>query len=120
MSRRVGGIIEVKVDGNVYRAKGSWTFDLGVPQREAVVGSDRVHGFKEEPKVAFVEGVITDGADVSLETLHQITGATVILQLANGKTIVFREAYYAGDGQVTTEEGEANVRFESAHRGQEV
>ena len=42
-NRRVGGILEVKIDGTLFSAKGEFTYNLGTPKREAVVGADSVH-----------------------------------------------------------------------------
>jgi len=110
--QRVGGIIFLKINSQQMRAKGNFTYNLGKPLREGVVGSDVVHGFKETPQIPFVEGEITDGADMSLETLLATTNATVTLELANGKVIVLREAYFAGEGTGNTEEGNIAFRFE--------
>lgn len=108
---RVGGIIEVKADGELYSAKGSWTYNLGKPKRDIVLGSDAVHGYKELPQEPFIEGVITDNEELSLEALVQLKEATVTLSLANGKVIVLRDAFFSGDGNVTTEEGEIAAKF---------
>jgi hypothetical protein len=109
---RVAGLIELKVDGNIYLAKGNFTYNIGKPRREAVVGADTTHGFKETPQVAFIEGEITDRSDISIEELVSITDATVTLRLGNGKTIVLRNAWYAAEGTFNTEEGNGQVRFE--------
>lgn len=109
---RIGGLIEFKANGQLYSAKGSWTYNLGKPKREMVVGSDAVHGHKELPQVPFIEGTITDRSDLSLPALLGLKEATVTLSLANGKVIVLRDAIFAGDGNVTTEEGEIEARFE--------
>lgn len=111
MSNRVGGIIEVKADGELYSAKGSWTYNLGVPKRGAVIGSDRVHGYKELPQECYIEGVITDSSDLDLPKLLKIKDATVTLTLANDKVVVLRQAFFSGDGNVTTEEGEIAAKF---------
>lgn len=117
---RIGGIIFIKVDGVQYSAKGSWTYNLGKPKREGVVGSDSVHGYKELPQIPFVEGAITDSSEISSESLLGLTGVTVTLELANGKVIVWRNAWFAGEGSITTEEGEIAARFESKSQGEEV
>ena len=109
---RVGGIIFLKIDGVQYRVKGSWTYNLGKAKREAVVGSDSVHGYKEMPQAPYIEGTITDDSAVSMEQLLEIEGATIILELANGKIISLKDAWFAGDGNFTTEEGELEARFE--------
>ena len=109
---RIGGEIFVKVDGAQYRAKGSWTVNLGASKREAIVGSDSVHGYKEMPQVAFIEGVITKTGDISMKELVNIKDATVTLDAADGTTYVLENAWFAGEGSYTSEEGEIAARFE--------
>lgn len=109
--RRVGGIIQFQVNGEVFLAKGAFTYNLGRPMREAVVGQDSVHGVKETPQVPFIEGEITDTVDLDLATLVTITGATATLELANGKMVTLDDADYAGEGSGNTEEGAIPVRF---------
>lgn len=109
---RRGGRIQVQVNGELQDAKGAFSYNLGSPKREAVVGSDRVHGFKETPQVPYIEGKLTDRGTLDLARLTQLENATVTLELANRKTILLRAAWFAGDGNVSTEEGEIDVRFE--------
>jgi hypothetical protein len=111
MQRR-GGIIAVQINGEVVEAKGSWTYALGRPVREAILGADAPHGFKETPSIGFIEGGISDRADLDVAALSTATGVTVTLTLANNKVIRLRDAYAAGDWNVTTEEGEIAARFE--------
>jgi Phage tail tube protein len=110
--RRVGGIITVQINGEIQKAKGNFTYNLGRPKREAVIGADAVHGFKEVPQTAFIEGEITDREDLDLDKLVKLENATVTAQLANGKTFVLRDAWFAGDGTGNTDEGNITVRFE--------
>jgi hypothetical protein len=112
MTTAVGGIITVRANGAPIRAKGSFTYNLGRPMREAVVGADGVHGYRETPQVAFIEGTTTDKGDLDLSALVGLTDATVMLELANRKTVVLAGAWFAGEGSATTEEGEVAVRFE--------
>lgn len=112
MAQRLAGIIQVQVDGQIYRAKGAFTYNPGSPKKEAIIGSDAVHGFKETPQIAFIEGEFTDGSDINILNLTTIEDATVTIDLANGKMFVLHEAYYAGDGTVSTDEGNIGVRFE--------
>ena len=118
-NRRVGGVILFKLDGELFQAKGSFTYDLGIPKRDAVVGSDAPHGFKEMPKVPFIEGALTDSSELDLKSLLEFRDGTATLELANGKVIVLREAYYAGEGNPNTEEGEIPLRIEGL-RGEEI
>lgn len=118
-NRRVGGIIFVKIDGEQFSAKGSFTYNIGVPKREPVVGSDGVHGFKELPQPSKIEGMITDSSELDFEALLRTRDATCTLELANGKVIVIQEAFYSGDGDGTTEEGELQFAM-TGLRGKEI
>ena len=109
---RRAGILFVKVNGERIDVKGSWTVGLGTPKREAIVGSDGVHGYKEMPQVPYIEGTATDRSDLDLKALFNVTDATVTVEFANGKHGVLSGAWYAGDGTVTSEEGEVAMRFE--------
>ncbi|PJA20537.1 MAG: phage tail protein, partial [Deltaproteobacteria bacterium CG_4_10_14_0_2_um_filter_43_8] len=40
MARRRGGLIALVIGGTKFRAKGNFTYNLGHPKKEAVVGSD--------------------------------------------------------------------------------
>lgn len=107
-----GGVIYLKVDGQLFDAKGSFTYSLGLAKKEGIVGADGVHGFKATPQVPYIEGAITDSRDIDLAKLAGIEEATVTLELINGKVITLRQAWFAGEGQVTHDEGEISVRFE--------
>jgi hypothetical protein len=109
---RRAGTLFLKVDGVIHQAKGNFTYDLGAPKRDAIVGADNVHGYKEAPKVPFIEGAITDRGDLDLEKLFLLDGALVTLELGNGKTIALSDAWFAGEGTASTEEAEVPVRFE--------
>jgi len=119
MSQRRAGIIQVQVQGEVMDAKGNFTYNLGVEKRESIVGADRIHGYKAMPQVAFIEGEITDRDTLDLARLVKGQDQTITLSLANGKVIVLREAFFAGEGTGNTEEGNIGVRWEGAS-GEEV
>ncbi len=114
-----GGIIQLQINGEVYDAKGNFTYNLGRAKRDAIVGADRVHGYKEMPQVAFLEGEITDRGGLDLSALVTTTDATLTMRLPNGKTFTLRNAWFASEGTGNTEEGNIAVRFE-AEIGEEV
>lgn len=112
MSNRVGGIIQLKINGVEMSAKGAFTYNIGRNKKEAVLGADRVHGYKEMPQIAFIEGEITDRYNMDLDALVNTTDATVFLALGNKKLITLRQAWFAAEGTGNTEEGNIGVRFE--------
>lgn len=118
-NQRKGGIIFLKTDSELLDAKGEFTYNLGQPKREAVVGADQVHGYSETPQVAFIEGEVTDSQGLDVEKLTNISDATVTLELANGKVFVLRNAWFAGEGNIGTQQGNIAVRFEGL-QGEEI
>jgi hypothetical protein len=111
-NQRVAGLIRLQTNGEILMAKGDFTYNLGRPKREAIIGRDGVHGFKETPQVAFIEGTITDAGDIDVAALDVLQAATVNLKLGNGKQVVLGGAYFAGDGTGSTNESEITVRWE--------
>lgn len=118
--QRRAGLLQLQTNGEIQDAKGDFDYGMGVPKREAIMGADRGHGYKEVPQVAFIEGAITDRRTLDVAALALGQGLTITLQLANGKSIVLHEAWYAGDGTVNTGEGEIKVRWESALPAEEI
>lgn len=109
---RRGGVINVQTNGEVLDAVGSFTYNLGQNKREMLPGADRIHGFKEMPQVPFIEGEVRDSGEFNMTALLNTVDATITLTLANGKTIMLREATFTGEGSGATEEGTMPVRFE--------
>lgn len=111
-SQRRAGILYLKLNGQMLDAKGNFTYNPGVAKREAIIGADVIHGFKETPQVPFIEGEITDRGSLDLKALFSTDDATVTIELAHGKTFVLRNAWFAGDGNAQTEEANVQIRFE--------
>jgi hypothetical protein len=110
-SNRRAGIIFLKIDGEGMDAKGNFTYNLGKPERETILGADVVHGFSEKVQESYIEGEITDRLTLDLEKLVTADDIEVTLEVANGKTISLREAWYAGKGDVQTEQANIQVKF---------
>lgn len=111
--RRVGGTIAFKIAGEIQLAKGEFTYTPGGLKKTAVTGSDgKVHGYKDEPIVPMIEGVITDRRELKVQSIIDLDAVEISLDLANGKGFILRDAWYAGDGTVKTGEGEIPVKFE--------
>ena len=108
------GILYFKRNGTILDAKGNYTYNLGGVKRDAIVGADRVHGFKEMPQVAFIEGEITDKGDLNVKDITGAEDETLTLELRNEKTIVLKNAWFAGEGNVQTEEANIAVRYEGS------
>lgn len=111
MGQRKGGTIQLQVNGTVYLAKGDFSYNLGIPLREEIMGADTLHGYKETPQAAFIEGEITDMIDLDLASVLRQNNVTVTLDLAVGKLFVLSDAFFAGEGTANTGEGNIAVRW---------
>jgi hypothetical protein len=111
------GIIQVTFNGEVYRSRGDFTYSMGRPRREAIVGEDSIHGYREAPQTtAFIEGeLLRDGRewdDFDLARLAEVVRADVSLELASGKFVVLHDACLAS--ATTTDGDTTTVRFEGS------
>ena len=116
-SSNVGGAITIKVDGEEYEGKGSFTFYSGYPKNEIVMGNKQVAGKKVMPTEPGIDGKITD-INLDLKKLYTLEGATVTGELSNGRRFIYRNAWYAGDPQLETEEGEVDFKIRSKKRAE--
>jgi len=120
IGNRRAGRISFRIDGELYEAKGSFSYNLGADLREEIVGADGIHGYKETPQAAYIEGAVTDREDLDWEKLVTADDVTVTLELNNGKVITLASAWFSGDGTASTEEAELPVKFTSKYKGQEL
>ena len=120
MSNRRAGIISFKIDGTAYDARGNFEYNLGIEKRTSIIGADGVHGYSAAPQPAFIRGEITDRGDLSVGQICELDGPNVTLDLANGKSILLREAFFVGEGTVGSEQGAFPVELQSRYRGEEI
>ena len=107
-----GGLLSVKTNGEVMDALGDWEYCLSGDEREAIVGADRVHGFKSKPKVVYISGQITDRKSMDVHALLNLEDATITIEKKGGKTILLSNGWCCNNGKISTETGAIDVRFE--------
>lgn len=110
--RRIGGTCYLKIDGTQYALRGNLEISPNLSTRSGVAGMDGIHGYTEKPKVPYVSGDLTDLGGLSITTLHAIDDATITVELANGKTYVLSNAWYADDPNIKADEGTVPFKFE--------
>ena len=114
MATRIAGIAFLKLDGIQFSLRGALTVSPLDTEKEAITGQDGFHGYKEMPKVAFIEGEISDRGGLSLKALQAVTDSTITAELANGKVYVLRDAFCAAAIELDTVDAKTKVRFEGA------
>ncbi|NRA62963.1 MAG: phage tail tube protein [Pseudobacteriovorax sp.] len=109
----LSGIFNLRINGTLVTAGGSFTFNHGGIRNEAKISGDgKVAGFKSMGTVPFIEGELIYTPGIDSKALQAIQGGEIILELANGKVFVLINAHWAGDGNIQTEDGNYSVRFE--------
>jgi hypothetical protein len=81
-------------------------------ERTGISGQDKVHGYREEPKIPTISGDISTRPEISLEALEAITAATVTAELVNGKVYVLRNAWCKAAFELNTNDGMFRAVFE--------
>lgn len=107
-----GGLISVKLNGEIQDGVGNFDYVLSGDERTTEVGATTVLGASSKPVVPYIEGEISDRGDLDLVKLFDAIDVTVTLALKNGKTILGRNGWYTGPRQGSTEKGIVKVRWD--------
>lgn len=112
MGEVLGGNAFLKVDGNQFLVAGSLVSSIDDFERESKAGLSGVAGFVENPVPPFVEADIFKTVRVDLAALRAMKNVTVMVQRADGTTIVLRNAWTTKVHEVNDADGTLSVRFE--------
>ncbi|WP_261840950.1 phage tail tube protein [Aliamphritea ceti] len=111
-NKLVSGRIFFKVDGQQYSVSAGITYNLGRPKRESGSDSSFEHHFKEVAQVPYISGELFDNKSLDVAKFLDLDNATITAELATGKSIVLRNAWQTGEGEVNAEEGKIPFKFE--------
>ena len=112
MAIRFAGVAFVKVDGQQIPLQGNLTVSPNTLEREMIAGQDGIHGFREMPRVPWIQLDLSTLPEVELEALELQTNVTVVAQLANNKQYSLGQATCRGGIEVNARDGRATVRWE--------
>lgn len=112
--KRLAGVAYVTVDGTTYMLSGDLSYQVSRVDRKTLVGQDAVHGYSETPVAGHIKATLRDSAGLSVADLNAMTNATVVCELANGKTIMGRNMWTVDTQEVKTSEATVEVTWESA------
>ena len=112
MSKMLGGVICLKVNGKLYFATGDFKYGGGEIKRTEKLAHQGVLVFTGETTAAFIEGVIVK-KDIGLKDIADIQDATITLDLPDGKTFTLYQAFSTNEKgiEASTEKGEISVKF---------
>jgi hypothetical protein len=110
----VAGTAYFKIDGVQYKLRANFNIGGGNIERESVVGIDQYHGFIQKPVAAFIEADFTDDPGFDLNTLNDLQGVTITVNLINGKNFVMNDAAQMLHVALNVADGSYKLRFEGA------
>jgi len=114
-SNRLAGVAYVTVNGASYSISGEGTYRVSGSNRESLTGQDGYHGYSEKPMPGKISWKGRDSNKVTIGALNESANATVVLELANGKTVIGRNMARTGEPlEVNTEDATFTVEFEGA------
>ncbi|HZR87894.1 MAG TPA: phage tail tube protein [Bradyrhizobium sp.] len=110
-TNRVAGIATMAIDGQSYAVAGQVRYSPSTVTREPMVGQDGPHGYKEMPVMPYIAVSLRDTGGLSVASINAITNSTIVLGLANGKTVIGRNMFAVDTQEVDTEEAKLEAKF---------
>lgn len=82
-------------------------------KREPMMGRDgKFHGWKETPVTGSITMSLRDAGDLTVANFNAMRNATVVVSLANGKTVTGRNMGTTEALEVDTDDAKFDVKFE--------
>ncbi len=111
-SNLIAGVAQVTVDGTTYQLEGDLKYSPSTVKREALLGMDGFHGWKETPITGSITMSLRDAGNLAVGDFNKIRNSTVVLQLANGKIVVGRNMGTVDALEVDSADAKFEVKFE--------
>jgi hypothetical protein len=106
------GIASLAIDGEVFDLAADGTYDATPLTRETMLGQSGVQGFSEMPKAGTIGGRIRDAGNMTVSQFKAKTNSTVVLRMANGKTVQGDGMWCTECSEVATQEATFTIKFE--------
>ena len=112
MKNRIAGTCFVSVDGVQLELGGKVSLSLDASEKEGLAGLSGVAGYKETPRVPYIDIECFVPNDFPMSKLTSGDDMTITADLANGTSGVLSGAWLAGATEVDAAEGKTNLKFE--------
>lgn len=110
-NRRLAGITSFTVNGSAFNVT-EFAWDPASVENETMTSLSGVDGFKSNPVAPYISGKFRDAQSVSVTGFTNLSNATVIVKLANGKTISGSNMWYIGRPNTSGADATFDFRFE--------
>ena len=112
MKNRIAGTCFISVDGVQLELGGKVNVSIDSSEKEGLSGLSGVAGYKEMPRVPFIDLEAFVPKDFPMSKLNSGDDMTITADLANGSSAVLTGAWLAGAIEVDAAEGKTNLKFE--------
>lgn len=110
-SELLAGTAQVSVDGTNYLVEGDIKWSPSSVKREAMMGPDGFHGWKETPIPGRIKMSLRDWGGLTVAAFNAMRNSTVVLNLASGKVVVGRNMGTLDQQEVDAGEAKFDVDF---------
>jgi hypothetical protein len=108
----LAGTAAITSNGRNFRLAASAKYSVNTVKRETLTGMDGVHGFKETPVPGWISATLRDAGDLTVADFEAMVDETVVLELANGKTVTGNGVWTVDAQEVDAAEGTFDVKWE--------
>ncbi|PWI81123.1 phage tail protein [Enterobacter sp. CGMCC 5087] len=108
----LAGTAYVSVDGSTIMVGGQFKYATGRVKRETLIGMDGIHGYKETFVAPYISCQVRDAGNTVLSDYNNMTNVTLVVELANGKTLTGSGMWTTDPQEVDSEEALFTVKWE--------
>ena len=109
---RLAGTCYLTVDGVSYMLAGDFAYKVSGVSRETLKGQDGIHGYSETPQPGYIAATLRDASNLSIADINGMSNATVVAELANGKTIIGRNMWTTDQQESKSSDATIEVKWE--------
>ena len=101
----------MSIDGENFDVAGDLAYDATIVKREELDGQSGFQGYTEMPKAGMISAKIRDAGNMTVALFMQKVSSSVVLRLANGKTVSGDAMACIECSEVATQEASFSVKF---------
>ncbi|EAQ6131867.1 phage tail protein [Salmonella enterica] len=109
---RLAGTAYITINGITIMVVGDFKYSPSNFKRESLLGMDGVHGYKETYSAPYISCKVRDSGGTSVADFNNQTDVSLVVELANGKTIIGSNMWTVETQEVDSNDAVFDVRWE--------
>lgn len=111
-SNNNAGTAYMTINGLSYMLAGKFKYSVNSFKNETQLGMDSVHGYKQTYVAPFISGQLRDARGLTVADFNAMDNVTIVVELANGKTIIGSGMWIVDTQEVDSEDAVFDVKWE--------